>query len=368
MTKIDHAEHRRIFKHMEKIKLLDNESSIELLINEYKIPHINSGSEGIKAVDFEKINDYCHNGYFLFEDFEENICVAVNNISIIREKTFNFTKNIKIFLVKKDDFYSILERDFAVVNTLNAVDFLTDINPNASAKSINYPQMVTGFLTIFFATMLLAINYFSILNNILYFVQNLLKAILFCRSMAQPNSSRSTRVIFLSKPNNMCEHISTRAMQQETSVIEFLENHRDNLPIYSVLIPLYKEEMKASSILLAIEKLNYPKSKLDVKFIIEADDQMTIRALAGLSIPSYVHVIKVPYSLPRTKPKALNYAMSFVLGEYLTVYDAEDEPDPDQLLKAVSAFCTLPENYVCLQSKLNFYNANENLLTNPNCV
>ena len=328
------AEYKNILKHLKKTELLDNEQAIELLVNKYKIPHINLDSKGIKAVDFEKLNHYCQNGYFIFKDIDGNRCIAVNNISIIKEKAFDFGLNAKIYFIKKADFYKILERDFTVVNTLNAIDFLVSIDPRASAKNINYPQMVTGFLTIFFATMFLAINYFSLLNNTLYFVQNVLKALLFSRSVAKPNPSKAEGV-----------------------------KHSDNLPIYSILVPLYKEELKASSILLAIEKLNYPKSKLDVKFIIEADDQTTIRALAGLSIPSYIHIIKVPYSLPRTKPKALNYAMSFVLGEYLTVYDAEDEPDPDQLLKAVAAFCELSENYVCLQSKLNFYNANENLLT-----
>jgi hypothetical protein len=57
---------------------------------------------------------------------------------------------------------------------LRAVDFFANIDPRASAKNINYPQMVAGFLTVFFATMFLAINYFNVLNNILYFAQNLL--------------------------------------------------------------------------------------------------------------------------------------------------------------------------------------------------
>lgn len=308
------------------------------------------------------MNHYCHNGYFLFEDIERNKCVAVNNISLFREKAFDLILNAKIFFVKKSDFYKILERDFTVVNTLKAIDFLPSIDPKASAKNINYPQMITGFLTIFFATMILAINYFNVLNNMLYFVQNLLKAFLFSRSVAKQNPTEVDTVV--SKPT-VIDHLYMNKWSSnpdECSVV-YLKNHSDNLPIYSILVPLYKEEIKASSILLAIERLNYPKSKLDVKFIIEADDQMTIRALAGLSIPSYLHIIKVPYSIPRTKPKALNYAMSFVYGKYLTVYDAEDKPDPDQLLKAVSAFYKLPPNYVCLQSKLNFYNANENLLT-----
>ncbi|CAF1580414.1 unnamed protein product [Didymodactylos carnosus] len=80
-------------------------------------------------------------------------------------------------------------------------------------------------------------------------------------------------------------------------------------------------------------------------------------------LPSYMHLIKVPFSLPRTKPKALNYAMQYCKGKYVVIYDAEDRPAFDQLLKAVIEFDRLPEEYVCLQAKLTFYNENENLLT-----
>ncbi|MCJ7762385.1 glycosyltransferase, partial [Candidatus Bathyarchaeota archaeon] len=50
-------------------------------------------------------------------------------------------------------------------------------------------------------------------------------------------------------------------------------------------------------------------------------------------------------------------------GKYCVIFDAEDNPDEDQLKKAAVAFSHLPEDIVCLQSKLNFYNAKENLLS-----
>ena len=87
MTKIELAtEHRNIFHYLRKVELLDNENAVELLIKRYKIPHINLNSEAIKAVDFEKINDYCQNGYFIFEDIKGNRCCAINDISIIKKK------------------------------------------------------------------------------------------------------------------------------------------------------------------------------------------------------------------------------------------------------------------------------------------
>jgi cellulose synthase/poly-beta-1,6-N-acetylglucosamine synthase-like glycosyltransferase len=50
-------------------------------------------------------------------------------------------------------------------------------------------------------------------------------------------------------------------------------------------------------------------------------------------------------------------------GEYLVIFDAEDRPEPDQLKKAVLGFQRVPDDVVCLQARLNFYNRRQNLLT-----
>jgi cellulose synthase/poly-beta-1,6-N-acetylglucosamine synthase-like glycosyltransferase len=47
----------------------------------------------------------------------------------------------------------------------------------------------------------------------------------------------------------------------------------------------------------------------------------------------------------------------------LTVYDAEDQPDPYQLKKAVWAYQNVDDSVACLQAKLNYYNPRQNLLT-----
>lgn len=138
---------------------------------------------------------------------------------------------------------------------------------------------------------------------------------------------------------------------------------RKNLPIYSVLIPLYKEEQSINSIMQSIYSFDYPKHLLDVKLIIEEDDMITLNAINKFSLEAHIEVIRVPYSQPRTKPKALNYAMEFIKGSLVVIYDAEDRPEIDQLLKAANLFTSLPEQIICLQGKLQFYNRDKNLLT-----
>jgi cellulose synthase/poly-beta-1,6-N-acetylglucosamine synthase-like glycosyltransferase len=136
------------------------------------------------------------------------------------------------------------------------------------------------------------------------------------------------------------------------------------LPLYSILVPLFREkESTIFNLVNAIRKLDYPQSKLDVKLIVEASDQDTTEIVKNMSLENYFEIIQVPESHPQTKPKACNYALKFVRGEYVTIYDAEDVPDPLQLKKVLAAFKETPEHVVCVQAKLNYYNRNENLLT-----
>ncbi|MGL9682154.1 MAG: hypothetical protein ACR5K2_04305 [Wolbachia sp.] len=83
----------------------------------------------------------------------------------------------------------------------------------------------------------------------------------------------------------------------------------------------------------SIESLNYPKSKLDVKLLIESDDHGMLAAIEEHILPQYFEVIKVPHSFPKTKDKSCNYAMSFAKRMYAVIYDADDKPDPRLQLK-----------------------------------
>ncbi len=140
------------------------------------------------------------------------------------------------------------------------------------------------------------------------------------------------------------------------------------LPTYTVLVPLYKEREIADKIVSAALSLDYPREKLDVKLLLEEDDDETRRAVEGMDLPGCVEVVIVPKGLPRTKPRACNHGLERARGEFLVIYDAEDRPDRDQLKKAVSIFRQLERTrkarkVVCLQAKLNYYNPRQNWLT-----
>jgi glycosyltransferase XagB len=135
------------------------------------------------------------------------------------------------------------------------------------------------------------------------------------------------------------------------------------LPLYTVLVPLYREANMLAPLTAALARLDYPGAKLDIKLILEAVDVETIAVARSLTLPGNVEIVVVPDLHPRTKPKALNYALPLARGEYLVIYDAEDRPERDQLRKAIAAFHEGPPNLACLQAKLNLYNASDNWLT-----
>lgn len=134
-------------------------------------------------------------------------------------------------------------------------------------------------------------------------------------------------------------------------------------PVYTVLVPLYKERNVARNILVALGKLDYPSDKLDVKFLLEADDPDTLEAITAAGIPSYAEVVIVPAGQPKTKPRACNHGLDRARGEFLVIFDAEDRPEADQLKQAVLAFRDSEDHIVCLQAQLAYHNHAQNLLT-----
>jgi glycosyltransferase XagB len=134
------------------------------------------------------------------------------------------------------------------------------------------------------------------------------------------------------------------------------------LPVYTIICALYREASVVGDLVAAIRALDYPIEKLDVKFVLEADDGETRRALERLDLGPPFEIIIAPTIGPRTKPKALNVALPLARGLYTAVYDAEDAPEPDQLRRAVAAFMASDDRLACLQASLTIDNTADNWL------
>ena len=147
--------------------------------------------------------------------------------------------------------------------------------------------------------------------------------------------------------------------RQDSPEVELLEDA--DLPVYTVLVPLRDEAQMVPQLANALRAIDYPPEKLDVHFVVEMQSHATVAAVQEELHDPRFELLLVPDALPRTKPKALNYALPMVRGEHLVVYDAEDIPDPGQLRLAASTFAMHPE-LDCLQAELVIDNAGESWL------
>lgn len=137
----------------------------------------------------------------------------------------------------------------------------------------------------------------------------------------------------------------------------------EDLPVYSILVPAYREPEVIAKVIAAISVLEYPTDKLDVRLLLEADDEETIAA-ARLSITGAPFtIVLVPAAEPRTKPKACNFGLQSATGDLVTIYDAEDRPEPLQLRRAVVALARLGDRFACVQARLGYFNATQKMIT-----
>jgi glycosyltransferase XagB len=136
----------------------------------------------------------------------------------------------------------------------------------------------------------------------------------------------------------------------------------NQFPVYTILVPLYRESAVVAQLINQLDKLDYPRAKLDIKILIEHDDVETMQALAQIKLAPVYEVIRVPNGQPRTKPRALNVGLMFARGDLLVVYDAEDIPDDDQLRRAAMRFAHEPRKVACVQARLAIDNHADNWL------
>ncbi len=137
----------------------------------------------------------------------------------------------------------------------------------------------------------------------------------------------------------------------------------EKLPVYSILVPLYHEAAVLPGLVARLRQLEYPEELLDIKLLLEEDDPETLRAAESLGLPPCFEIIRIPDGQPKTKPKACNHGLQKAKGSMIVIYDAEDRPEADQLLKVLSAFQSAPADVICMQCRLYFYNSHTNWLT-----
>ena len=134
------------------------------------------------------------------------------------------------------------------------------------------------------------------------------------------------------------------------------------LPAYSIIVALYDEASAVEGLVSALLNLDYPAEKLQIILVLEPNDNATRSALEEMNLGPPFEILIAPQTGPRTKPKALNTALAFVRGEFTAVFDAEDRPARDQLLRALDVFFTTDDMTACVQARLTIDNTGDSWL------
>lgn len=226
-----------------------------------------------------------------------------------------------------------------------AIYGLRDIDPSASSStSLNVGQTIGvgavglliiagfGFRPLWMGIVLMSVVMFTYVTSLAY------RVVLYLRSLG---GSEMVRV---------SDEVARAASD-------------DSLPMYTVMVPAYREPEVIEELVRSLDAMDYPKHKLDIKLLLEADDQATVIAAQWAVTGNHMQIVVVPAAEPRTKPKALNFGLQLARGELVTVYDAEDRPDPLQLRKAALALRAAPMDLGCLQARLSYFNPDQNLIT-----
>ena len=239
-----------------------------------------------------------------------------------------------------------LQRAFREEHSHDAVFALAELDPDMSAKNVVTPPQILVIYVLLSAFLLglalspvITLVVINVVLTVFYTGNFLFKAVL----------------VWL---GGAAQETSSRAIAAEAALLR-----DEDLPVYTVLVPMFREPEVLPILTQALRDLDYPLAKLDVKIVLEEGDHETIDAARSLDLEGVFEIIRVPASHPQTKPKACNFALRYAHGDFLVIFDAEDKPEPDQLKKVVAAFNQSAPNTACIQCRLNYYNARENWLT-----
>lgn len=135
----------------------------------------------------------------------------------------------------------------------------------------------------------------------------------------------------------------------------------NDLPSVSIIVPVKNEENVIGRLLNALKTSIYPQDKKEIIIVEDGSTDKTadICKKFAKENPSQVKLLRRSFS--DGKPSALQEALKHVSGEIVAVFDADNIPETDFLLRATSYF--EDPSVTAVQGRLAAVNENENILT-----
>lgn len=112
----------------------------------------------------------------------------------------------------------------------------------------------------------------------------------------------------------------------------------EDLPVYSVLVRLRGAGAAVDAAEL-VARLDYPRPRLDVLWLVDTDDEAAIGSLAHTPPSDRVRLVQVAAGGPAADDlHLLDRGLALARGRYAVAFDAADRPAPDQLRRAAERF------------------------------
>jgi len=142
---------------------------------------------------------------------------------------------------------------------------------------------------------------------------------------------------------------------------KFSGGSQKSLPAMSIIVPVKDEEKVVGRLLKALAKADYPQEKKEIVIVEDGSIDRTGEICRRFveEHPGQVKLLR--RSVSDGKPSALKEALKHVSGEIVAVFDADNIPEPDFLLRAASYF--EDSSVAAVQGRLIAVNEDENILT-----
>ena len=132
------------------------------------------------------------------------------------------------------------------------------------------------------------------------------------------------------------------------------------LPSFSIVVPVKNEGNMIGRLINALSNLNYPKDKVEI-IIVEGGSNDNTFELCEEHAKNHENIRVLQQSNSNGKPSALNFGLNFCKGEIVAVFDADNVPVGDALMKAAQYF--RDSKVAAVQGRTMSINARENMLT-----
>lgn len=125
------------------------------------------------------------------------------------------------------------------------------------------------------------------------------------------------------------------------------------LPLYSIIVPLYHEANVVSQLAEALAALDYPAPRLDVILVVEEDDGETCAAARRAGLARNFKVLRVPRVSPEPNPEPATMRSSSAVASSWSSTTPRIVPKPTNCARPCGAFAPAPwRSHACRRASI----------------